>query len=476
MQKRRTIAMAVAVLTIGALLVGCPSAVTPAVKFSAGQLTISLSSMVVGQPISETLPEATGGEETLVYTLAPEVPGLTFDAATRVLSGTPTTPGTYDMTYTAKDSATGGTMESVTFTIAVVAPTITFAPETLTIPFPRMEVGEPVLVTLPEALRDEQSGEGTLVYTLEPEVPGLTFDAATRVLSGTPTTPGTYDMTYTAKDSVTGGTMESVTFVITVDPRPLTNQERILGTWQSGMNEFSEDDGSEGVWVDFLTFTQTRFILVRSHFNTDGSHDHSWSHRGTWEITDQEIVRIWYHNDDDDDDTPDVLVRFPKSYFFNGDELFIHHWADENVEDVSTNYDRMTRVIDASLSLPPLGIWEREQYEDESDWFEIETMTLKSDGRFTWSVQDPNGTWTLTAEWELDLDNYFINLKNATATWTETEGEPEPSDKIDGARFLRFAYAPMMSESGERRLRVSGYNNELEAPYGEYWREMKLQQ
>ena len=476
MQKRRLIATVIAVLTIGALLAGCPSAVTPAVKFSAGQLTISLSSMVVGQPISETLPEATGGEETLVYTLEPEVPGLTFDAATRVLSGTPTTPGTYDMTYTAKDSATGGTMESVTFTIAVVAPTVTFAPETLTIPLPRMQVGEPVLFTLPAALRDDQSGEGTLVYTLAPEVPGLTFDPATRVLSGTPTTPGTYDMTYTAKDSVTGGTMESVTFVITVDPRPLTNREILLGTWQN-MDEWWDDGELTGTWVAFLTFTETRFIFVRSHFHMDGTFYYAWQHQGTWEITDQEIVRIWYHNDDDVDETPDVLLRLPKSYFFYGDKLFVHHWADENVEDVATNYDGMTRVVDASLSLPPLGIWEREQYEDESDWFEIETMTLKPDGRFTLSVQDPNGTWTLTAEWELDLDNYFINLKNATATWTETGGEPEPSDdSIDGARFLRFAYAPMMSESGERRLRVSGYNNELEAPYGEYWREMKLQQ
>ena len=127
MQTRRmiaTAATAVAVLTIGALLAGCPSAVTP-VKFSSGQLTISLSSMVVGKSISETLPEATGGKETLVYTLAPEVPGLTFDAATRVLSGTPTTPGTYDMTYTAKDSVTGGTMESVNFTISVDARPLT---------------------------------------------------------------------------------------------------------------------------------------------------------------------------------------------------------------------------------------------------------------------------------------------------------------------------------------------------------------
>ena len=353
-----------------------------------------------------------------------------------------------------------------------VTPDVRFSAEKLTISLPTMVVGQALSpTTLPQAM----GGKEGLVYSLSPDVPGLTFDPAIRVLSGTPTTPGTYDMTYTAKDSATGGTMESVTFTIAVDARPLTNQERILGTWQSGMNDWSEDDGREGIWVDFLTFTKMRFVLVRTHILADGSLDDTWAHHGTWEITDQEIIRIWYHNDDDDE-TPDVLVRFPKSYFFHGDELFVHHWADENVEGIATNYDGMTRVVDASLSLPPLGVWVRDWYDD--DWFEIDTMTIESDGTFTWSTQDPNGTWTLMAEWELDLDNYFINLKNADATWTPTGEEPEPDEEsmIHTAEFLRVSYAPMMSESGERMLRVSRWDNELEAPYGEYWREMKLQQ
>ncbi len=118
-------AAAAALLAIGAALAGCTSPVTPAVSFSAEKLTISLPAMVVGQSVSETLPAAMGGEQDLVYSLAPTVPGLAFDPATRMLSGTPTMPGTYDMTYTAKDPATGGTMESVRFTIAVDAGSLT---------------------------------------------------------------------------------------------------------------------------------------------------------------------------------------------------------------------------------------------------------------------------------------------------------------------------------------------------------------
>ena len=115
----RLIATATALVAIGAVLAGCTSPVSPAVRFSAEKLTIPVPTMVVGKAVTVPLPEAMGGKEGLVYSLSPDVPGLMFDPATRVLSGTPTTPGTYDMTYTAKDSETGGTMESVKFTIAV---------------------------------------------------------------------------------------------------------------------------------------------------------------------------------------------------------------------------------------------------------------------------------------------------------------------------------------------------------------------
>ncbi|MDE0220513.1 MAG: Ig domain-containing protein [Spirochaetaceae bacterium] len=291
---------------------------------------------------------------------------------------------------------------------APVAPDVRFSAEKLTISLPRMVVGTAVTETLPEAM----GGKEGLVYSLSPAVPGLTFDPATRVLSGTPTTPGTYDMTYTAKDSATGGTMESVTFTIAVDARPLTNQERILGTWQQ-MNEWHDDGERAGTWVDYLTFTETRFILIRAHFDMEGALDHQWQQRGTWEINDREIVRIWYHNHDDDDDTDDILAELRKPYLLVGDDdLIINHWADESGEDMGS--DRMTRVADPSLALPPVGVWVFEWHSDDDDWYDIMTMTLASDGTFTWSEENPDGTHTLSARWDFDPDNYFINLTGAT--------------------------------------------------------------
>ena len=64
-----------------------------------------------------TLPEASGGNGTLTYSLSPNVPGLTFNATTRQLTGTPSTVGTYSMTYTVTDE--DGDTDSLGVTIAV---------------------------------------------------------------------------------------------------------------------------------------------------------------------------------------------------------------------------------------------------------------------------------------------------------------------------------------------------------------------
>ena len=64
-----------------------------------------------------SLPEATGGNGTLTYSLSPSVPGLTFDATTRQLTGTPTTAGTHAMTYTVTDE--DGDTDTLGFTLNV---------------------------------------------------------------------------------------------------------------------------------------------------------------------------------------------------------------------------------------------------------------------------------------------------------------------------------------------------------------------
>ena len=64
-----------------------------------------------------TLPEASGGNGNLTYSLSPGVPGLAFNSTTRQLTGTPSTASTYAMTYTVTDE--DGDTDTLSFDISV---------------------------------------------------------------------------------------------------------------------------------------------------------------------------------------------------------------------------------------------------------------------------------------------------------------------------------------------------------------------
>ena len=246
-----------------------------------------------------TLPEATGGDGALTYSLSPEVPGLGFDENTRELTGSPSTVGTYAMTYTVTDD--DGDIDTIRFTIKVLSDAVAEGDCYVGLVLGAGEhcrypgAGEEFLVNVrgrgsfldrlagiriqisnetidgrvydlhashqgdgvwridriegrteppgadaltgtapsfgsgtgpnnriytldvaiePWTLPEASGGEGTLTYSLLPEVPGLGFDPATRRLSGTPTTTGSYVMTYTVMDR--DGDTDTRQFTITV--------------------------------------------------------------------------------------------------------------------------------------------------------------------------------------------------------------------------------------------------------------------
>ena len=160
-----------------------------------------------------TLPVATGGDGALSYMVTPALPGgLAFNAATRVLSGAPTTASAarrYTLTATDEDGDTA----TLTFAISVVTDNQpSFGAATIPDQEYRTENDiEPL--TLPVAT----GGDGALSYMVTPALPGgLAFDAATRVLSGAPTTVSAarrYALTATDED----GDNATLTFVITVE-------------------------------------------------------------------------------------------------------------------------------------------------------------------------------------------------------------------------------------------------------------------
>ena len=155
--------------------------------------------------MSIVLPEADGGNAPLSYALSGLPDTLTFDAATRTVTGTPTARESYALTYAATDH--DGDKAEATFTLTVEAD----EEPTLSAPDRTAAVDKPMNLTLPEG----SGGNAPLSYGLS-GLPGtLSFDAATRTVSGTATEQTAYTLTYTATDR--DGDKAETTFTLTIE-------------------------------------------------------------------------------------------------------------------------------------------------------------------------------------------------------------------------------------------------------------------
>ena len=188
--------------------------------FSFESSTNPAQTYTVGTPIPDlTLPAATGGTAPLTYTLIrsalPRLPdGLSFNGASRVLSGTPTTAQAENLYAYGVTDSTGliGLGPILQITILEAQP-LTFGDTTIT---PQTYTsGTAVSVTLPATT----GGHAPLMYAITESLPdGLAFDGATRVLDGTPTTAqSVMTYTYTATDmDPAGANTVQLPFTITI--------------------------------------------------------------------------------------------------------------------------------------------------------------------------------------------------------------------------------------------------------------------
>jgi uncharacterized protein YhjY with autotransporter beta-barrel domain len=178
-------------------------------------LTIGPASMPAGTVgaayVNQTM-TATGGDGVGPYTYAVTAGtlpnGLTLTNG--VVSGTPTAAGTYTFTVTGTDS-TGGDFGSKQYTVIVAPPVpLTVGPATITPP----EVGKAYSTNLTTT-----GGTGPYQYTLTGgSLPvGLSMNSA-GLITGTPTTPGTFTFTVTSRDIYGAIGTRTYTLVIRVDP------------------------------------------------------------------------------------------------------------------------------------------------------------------------------------------------------------------------------------------------------------------
>ncbi len=127
-------------------------------------------------------------------------PGLTL-ASSGLVSGTPLSPGIYQVEFLVSDSA--GRSGGRAFEITVFGPTPTLLPGML----PNGLLGQPYSATF-----SVSNGTGTYTFSSTQGIPGLSINSATGVYSGTPTQVGIF----VVKIVATGATTVQATYYVTI--------------------------------------------------------------------------------------------------------------------------------------------------------------------------------------------------------------------------------------------------------------------
>ena len=119
-------------------------------------------------------------------------PGVNYDAATKTVSGTPTKVGTYTATFTATSpTISGNSTASATLTINVTS-------RDLTVVVDNKEQEKTVLTAIGDVVLTPSDAKARLEVDTSQLPPGVTYDSASRTISGTPSKVGEYLIPYKA--------------------------------------------------------------------------------------------------------------------------------------------------------------------------------------------------------------------------------------------------------------------------------------
>ena len=196
--------------------------------------TSSLSSGVVGFIYSQQL-DMTGGTTPIKWSLSGGLPpGMQFDTVKGLISGTPTSAGSYDLTFSVTDAA--GFVSPKTLNLTVYP---TFAIAT-----PSIGIGSPppaVVGTTYTSFTFKTNFGGTAPYSWlknSGALPaGLTLNQDTGILSGKPTAAGDY--TFTLKVTDTNGAFTTKTFTISVLETSSSVNVQLYGATNAVVSNYS---------------------------------------------------------------------------------------------------------------------------------------------------------------------------------------------------------------------------------------------
>lgn len=193
------------------------NAVDDAPIFGSAQGNLSLTqSTAMGATV---LPLATDIDSgSLTYSLTGLSAGLSFDAGTRTLSGTPTVAGTFNVTY----SVTDGT-NTVTQNFQIVVDVAQVPPVMGDVPNQTGATGTAFTLNLASYVTIT-NGDAILGYAIASGSlpPGLSLNTATGAITGTPTTIGTYNVTVLSYDNDGNSNTDAIQFNISDGVAPAT--------------------------------------------------------------------------------------------------------------------------------------------------------------------------------------------------------------------------------------------------------------
>jgi uncharacterized protein YhjY with autotransporter beta-barrel domain len=150
---------------------------------------------------------SSGGSAPRSLTLTGALPaGMSFDASTGVLSGTPTVTGSFPFTVTVTDGSLTPATLSRNYTLTIAAVTVIVAPATL----PGGTVGTPYSQTI-----SASGGAAPYSFTATGLPAGLTLSTG-GVLSGTPTASGSFNLAVSVADAHGTGGSASYTLSVVV--------------------------------------------------------------------------------------------------------------------------------------------------------------------------------------------------------------------------------------------------------------------